>query len=169
MSRCSKKYKILNVNSDNVQIMCIFYPGYLILWLRNVLKRSVKWLTKWSSWTRMARDYFEEVLRANYKKFIKNNWFFVFHTERISSISSIKNSSRASSSATFFEHIPSRAKTERNFFRAFRARAGKFSSEPSEFSSERCSYPTLSVMVSLTTILSHCCSASNTAIIYKYD
>ena len=47
----------------------------------------------------------------------------MFNTERISSISSIKNSSRASSSATFFEHIPSRAKTERNFFRAFRARA----------------------------------------------
>ena len=100
-----------------------YFQTWVILWVRNVLKCSVKCLTKWSSWTRMARDYFEEVLRANYKKFIKNNWFFVFHTERTSSISSIKNSSRASSSATFFEHIPSRAKTERNFFRAFRARA----------------------------------------------
>ena len=108
----------------SVQFLLNVYFQYLVILLvRNGLKCSVKWLTKWSSWTIMARDYFEEVLRANYKKFIKNNWFFVFYTERISSISSIKNSSRASSSATFFEHIPSRAKTERNFFRAFRARA----------------------------------------------
>ena len=129
MSRCSKKYKILNVNSDNVQIMCIFYPGYLILWLRNVLKRSVKWLTKWSSWTRMARDYFEEVLRANYKKFIKNNWFFVFLPSPFRAWKI--RAERAW--AQLFSSISSTSAL----------RTGKFSSELSGFSSERCSYPTL--------------------------
>ena len=104
----------------------------------------MKWLTKWSS---MARDYFEEVLRANYKRFIKNNWFFCVPYR------------------AHFEHFEHKkfepSELERNFFRAHtepsenRAkffssisstsalRAGKFSSEPSGFSSERCSYPTL--------------------------
>ena len=45
-----------------------------------------------------------------------------FH-KQIGDLNKNKSIARASSSATFFEHIPSRAKTERNFFRAFRARA----------------------------------------------